>query len=531
MLQKIRDRVSGWIAGVVIVLVGGAFILFGVEYYFDQNPNNQNTAATVDGVAITSTEVSNAFTQIQRKIMMELHGQPLTEAMTEQLKAYALQSLVTQTALYTTLTKDGFHVGMPQIKAMVMQAPQFQDKGKFSEQKMMETLYVMGYTPQAFFQQMQTRWVVNQVTQSVALSGFALPSEVNQWYGLEHQQRAFGYLIVPMQSFMSKVTVSDADIKNYYTDNQSTFETPAQVSVAYIVLSPTDIAKTVTVTDAEAKAYYESHPENFSKKQTFDSVKNKIITLMQHQRVNQLLTKKSNALADLTYTNPDSLAIAAKALNLPIQMSPMISKTGEKTGIFANPKVLATIFSDSVFKSDNNSNPITLPDGSQIVLRIQKKEPSQPIPLATESAQIKQQLTEKRAEAQAGLLAYQLQKKISNGDNPEITAKQNGLAWHAVSLTDNKEKSTPPAILKAAFSIPVSTTAKNKEMGSQAISVNQHDYAVIAVTQVKNADPKQASVADHQKLALQLSTLWGQLMQRCFVDSVIAGAHVVISKQ
>ena len=536
--------------------------------------------------------------------------------MTQQLKAYALQSVITQTALFTTLEQDNFRVGMSQIQAMVMQAPEFQENGKFSQSKFMQTLYQMSLSPAQFFQRLQSQWVVNQVTNSIGNLAFVLPDEVNHWYGLKHQKRSFGYVIVPMQSFVSKIQVTEEEIKKYYDANQSLFETPAKVSVAYIVLSPTDIEKTVTVTPAEAQQFYQTHltnyqvperwkiiqitipvaanasPTDIQKAETkanaiasnfrqnkdtgftsstltlsateidhslrtvlshlsegavssplrtpngftvlklmktmpaethsFDSVKDMLMQLLRHQRVNELLTKMSGQLSDLTYTNPDSLTVAAKALHLPIQTTAMLTKSGEKTGLFSNPKILSAVFSDSVFKSDNNSNPIDLPDGSQVVLRILKKEPSQPLSLTVVHDQIKRQLLNKKATVQAGLLAYELQNKLANSKDPVAVAKQEGLQWHFVALTSNNAKSTtPPEILAAAFKIPVSANV-------QAILYQNTNYAVIALQKVENAPVTQASLAENQKLSLQLSTMWGQILQHCFVDSVLASAHIVM---
>ena len=238
--------------------------------------------------------------------------------------------------------------------------------------------------------------------------------------------------------------------------------------------------------------------------------------------MNASLTKESSTLADVTYTNPDSLTDAAKALNLPIQTSPMITKTGEKTGLFANAKVLAAIFSDSVFKSNNNSLPIDLGDGSQMVLRINKKELSEPIPLSTVNAKIKTILSEKQAQAQAGLLAYQIQQKIAAGGNPETIAKQNGLQWQTVALTSqNAKSSVSQNILSAAFNT----------VGSKAVLVNANDYAVIKVNQIKNADAKNITAVETKKLNQQLSALWGQLLQSSFVNSVIADAHITVKNQ
>lgn len=531
MLQRIRDRISGWIAGVIIALVGGAFILFGIEFYFEQGASNQSDVAKVNGVTITDRQLNNVFSNIQRQAMAQMGNRALSADEEQQLKSYALQSIITQTALLTTLQDSGFHVGLTQVKAMVEQAPDFQVQGKFSKDKFMQAMYGLGLSPYEFFQQLQTHWIVEQATKGVADTGFSLPNEVNQFYSLAHQKRSFGYMIVPMQSFIAKVQVSEKNIADNYKNNQQIYETQPKVSVAYILLSPSEIEKTVKITDSEAKAYYESHlpaQNTAAKTPSFAAEKNNIVKLLKRQHVNQLLSDKSNQLSDLTYTNPDSLEAASKGLNLPIQTTPMITKSGEKTGPFANPKVLAAVFSDSVFQSGNNSNPIALQNGEQIVLRVAKKESSQPIPLKAVHDQIKQQLQKQQAEAQAGLLAYQLQKKIKDGADPVMLAKQNGLQWRVVSEVSADEKSSVPSgIVSAAFST-LASEQKGKFLGSQAILYNKQDYVVIAISKIENANVSHLAVSENKKISAQLSSMWGQLYENCFVGSIMKQSKIKI---
>ena len=521
MLQKLHERIKGWVATVIILVISATFVLWGVQYYFEQSAGNSDQAAKVNGVIITNQELAQAFSMLQNQMLARM-GNSYNDAMKQQLKMYALQSIVTQTALYTTLSKEGFSVGLPQIKAMVMQTPQFQDNGQFSEQKFMQIMAQMNETPMHFLKRVQADWVVNQVMQGTLLSGLALPSEVNRWYAIQHQQRAFGYFIVPMQSFISKVTVTDAALKNYYQAQQNDYQIPEKVSVDYLLLSPTAIEKTVKVTEAEAKTYYQAHLANF-KGQSFEKVRTKIMTLLQHQRVNDIFTNQTNQLSDLTYTNPSSLTAAAKAMNLTLQTSPLLTKSGEKTGIFADTRVLSAVFSDSVLQSGNNSSVISLQDGSQMVLRVAKKIPSAFMPLSTVHDHIKKLLVNQQATAQAGVLAYQLQTQITQGANPATVAKKNNFVWHAVPLMQASQKSAvPTAVITGAFSAP---------KGVQTVSVNQNDYAVIDVTQVKNADPSKMSPDTAKKMRAQLAIVWGQLLQHVFVNSVMKNSTIILSQQ
>ena len=34
MLQRIRDRITGWVAGLVLVVIGSAFVFWGIDFSF-----------------------------------------------------------------------------------------------------------------------------------------------------------------------------------------------------------------------------------------------------------------------------------------------------------------------------------------------------------------------------------------------------------------------------------------------------------------------------------------------------------------
>ena len=191
-----------------------------------------------------------------------------------------------------------------------------------------------------------------------------------------------------------------------------------------------------------------------------------------------------------------------------------MTKAGEKTGIFSDPAVLAVVFSHSVYQSNNNSDLIDLKSGEQVVLRIKDKVPSQPIPLTEVRAKIKTILQTKKANAQAGLLAYQLQQQLTqSAANPQQLASQHGLQWHVVALTKETSATAPKAVLKAAFLMPI---------GVKASLIDPNNYAVIAVTRIATT----AKTSTHQKLQDELAKLWGTLYQHYFVNSVMNSSKI-----
>ena len=70
----------------------------------------------------------------------------------------------------------------------------------------------------------------------------------------------------------------------------------------------------------------------------FASVQDQIKKLLIHQKTEQIFTTKGQTLTNATYTNPTSLAPAAKALGLTVQQSSLMTKDGEPKGLFSNKK-------------------------------------------------------------------------------------------------------------------------------------------------------------------------------------------------
>ena len=263
MLQRIRDRIQGWIAGVIIVLVGLAFVLWGVDRYIEGGSGDTAEVAKVDGIKITEKQVNNLAHQIEREQVAAQQGAALTPEQQQQVKEFALQNIITQTALLHAAREAGFRVNQQQVKELIEQATDFKVDGKFSPQRFQHLMYASNLTPQEFMQHLQVRMLLSQVNNGIQASAFVLPNELKKAYGLFRQRRSFGYFTVPIKRFEARVKVSDTKIKQYYEQNKEQFRTPEKVQVSYIKLSPSSIKKSVHLKPGEVKAYYEGNVDNF----------------------------------------------------------------------------------------------------------------------------------------------------------------------------------------------------------------------------------------------------------------------------
>src|SRR5436190_15041147 len=91
MLQSIRDRTQGWIAGIIISLLILSFALWGVHSYFMGGAVN-TTVAEVDGTEITKGQLAVAYERLRRQVQTQLNSNDQINANTDAgLKDRALQ--------------------------------------------------------------------------------------------------------------------------------------------------------------------------------------------------------------------------------------------------------------------------------------------------------------------------------------------------------------------------------------------------------------------------------------------------------
>jgi len=632
MLQKIRDRIQGWIAGVIIAIIAAAFMLFGVEYYLERGAGDGKTVATVGGTKISERQVQTVYNQIKRQQETARRGAPLSEQFLQQLKQVALQEVVNTTALVNAATESGFQVSSEQLQQLVMRAPEFQVGGRFSPQRFQQMLYANQMSESQFLNHIRGTLLTNQVALGIQNSEFVLPKELAHSYRLIHQTRNFGYFVLPKSRFESQVKISKKEIESYYKNHKDQFKTPEKVKISYLLLSPKNIEKGLHISRSKMQAYYESNKASYSsptrwkisritivlpkaaneqqimaakkrlktiqdelakgtsfstlikrgatgqvaatswiregqasavlanvlstlkvkqvskpfhtsdginiiqllakepgRVKSFAEVQQQIKQALLGQQAEQILSKKSDQLSNLTYTNPSSLQGAAKALNLPIQSSALLTKRGNKTGLFSNSAILTAAFSDSVLKDGNNSNPITLKDGSFIVLRVSRHVPSSVQAFSQVAHAIKQQLLHKKALAKAGLEAYQIESALAAGKSAQRLADKYGLKWIEKQQVTRNDKSVSSAILASVFTTIPATNKKSA--GVNSLLLADGNYIVVKVYSSKKAKFSKASDKARQKLSAALANFLGQINYKLYVKNVIDRTKIHVKKQ
>lgn len=251
---------------------------------------------------------------------------------------------------------------------------------------------------------------------------------------------------------------------------------------------------------------------------SFTAVQTQIAQAYKSQQLQNLMGAKNETLANATFENPNSLQPAAQQLGLTIQTTPFFTRSGEKAGIAANPNVINTAFSDDVLQQGNNSDVITLKDGSIIVLRVNKHIAAAVKPLDTVRSLITQQLIVAGAQQQAMELGQKLLTQLQTANVSATTlANNNKLVWTTKTKVARESETINSEILQEAFNIPVPSANQKWSLGG--VELSNGDYAIVGVSKVVNADPTTLSEKQREIYKKELTDLFGQAIYGAYVQA------------
>lgn len=524
MLQNLRKHAQGWIAGIIVALIAISFIFFGIENYL-QGGVDATTVATVNDKPISVNELSVVYERLRRQ-----QNNPATsadQAAQTALKKQALQQLIEANVLADAASKAGLFVSQPFLRSVITHLPLFQVNGKFSPERFQQALVASSLSEAAFLEDFKRNLLIYEMRVGLTNSVIVLPNEIEQALKLNGQKRDFGYFLISPERFMTEIVVDETAINHYYQQNIEKFKSPEKISLEYIVLDAGALKKQLQVTEQEIEQNYNADAAvKTAKVKPLAEVKEQIRQNLLQQKLEQLFIAQNDKLANLAYTNPDSLAPVAAALNLTVQTTDLFSRQEKLTGLLANPKIMAAAYSENVLQQNNNSDPIEVSEGKVVVLRIKEHKLSQPRPLAEVSAQIKQQLQKDLAVQKAKAQAQAVIAELKKGVAPEKVAQQFQLVWQPKTNVGRDAKDINPKILQVVFDTTVAQEKINTP--TAVIELPAGGVAVAAITRVIPGVAEKATTQERNLVKSELEAIEAQALYDLYVKEQMSKANIKI---
>ena len=261
MFDSIRNH-KKYLMGFLLILIIPSFVLFGIQGFTDGNQSGE-TVATVDGQDISKAEWDQAHkveAQRLRESMPNIDAKLLDS---DGARYASLERLVRDRVLAVAAQKDHLFTSDQRLARALQEDPSIaalrKPDGSLDVECYRQLVARQGLTPEGFEARVRSDLSVRQVTGGVQSSGFAPPALAQVSLNAFFERREVRVLPLAASDQAAKVVPTDAEIEQFYKDNQALFQAPELIDVEYLVLDAAGLAQSVTLNEDALRAYYKEN--------------------------------------------------------------------------------------------------------------------------------------------------------------------------------------------------------------------------------------------------------------------------------
>ena len=262
MLLAIREKVQGWIAWAIVIVLIVPFALWGIDQY--ASGDRIEVVAEVNDEKISAAEFMQVY-NTQRVRLRQQFGDMFDQVVDDEvLREQVLESLITSALIRQWALDNRVVISDAQLAAVIQGADVFYEDGVFSQRLYQDLLARNGFTPASFERDQRNFLLEGQFQNLLASSTPVFPFEKQALLNLQTQTRHVDYVRVDQRVFNKDVAITDEQIAQFYAANEDEYIQPERVSLAYVTLSLAEIAKDVEVTERQVADYFELNQRLFA---------------------------------------------------------------------------------------------------------------------------------------------------------------------------------------------------------------------------------------------------------------------------
>jgi peptidyl-prolyl cis-trans isomerase D len=265
MLQRIGDALKGkrtlsWLILVPLALVfamwgatGAVSLdLFGIQTY----------AAKVEGERIELNDANRRWQEQQSEWAQQV-GTDIPEDLRASLQDTVLERLIRTQLLTSRATEEGYRVSTARVQDAIRNEPAFQVDGVYSDTLALARLAQVGLTADAYRADLARQLQNDELQRSVFLGEFLTANEIGRRIALEDEQREVRFTIFDPKDYRAKISVTDAELADWYAVNGRRFESPERVTLQYAEGSLTAVESEVVVADSDIETRYAENQDRY----------------------------------------------------------------------------------------------------------------------------------------------------------------------------------------------------------------------------------------------------------------------------
>ncbi|MBA4396187.1 MAG: hypothetical protein C0394_02175 [Syntrophus sp. (in: bacteria)] len=425
MLDLMRKHARNWIMKVLLGIIIVVFV-----FYFGTTGGKQQaeTLAVVNGKTIAYVDFAR-----EHQNLIQFYRQRLGPALNDEvlnqlnLKQLALDNLIQQAIVLQKAREMQLTVSDEEVRASILAMPAFQRGGSFDEKIYQQALRFNKTTPEDFERQQKNMLTMSLFLGLIQEGVRVSDQDVYDIYRFQNEKVNLQFVQISPGAFREKINPTEQDMEAYLQAHEQAFRVPDRIQVMYISFRGEDFAPGVTVTDAEITDYYDRHADQFKtaggNRQALTEVKMKIAANIRQSGGMQAAAAAAKKAHDTIYQEENFEGYAAKN-----------RLTMHTTGLFSSgapPPELSKMGDavQSLFSLNKNDISKLLSDQKGYYLfKVTAKQPAYTPPLKDIRTQVEKKVIDREADRLAKQEAEALLANLKQGNSLTAVASEKKLA-------------------------------------------------------------------------------------------------------
>ena len=439
MLDGMR-RHKGWLKW-SLALVCLAFVFLYVPDFFDESGASglQNSVlARVGRHEITTMEFRRVYLQQVQNYRVQT-GEEISEDVLRSLGVHrqVLQQLVNQYSALAEAERLGLEVTDAEIRQSIINLPLFQENGHFvGEERYRQALQFQRppVTTAQFEEEIRRELLVRRLQSAITGWVGVTDEELEAEYRRRNERVSVNVVTFRGDDFRDVVEATDSDVELLYDEESLTYEVPERRQLRFLLIDESAIGDSITLTDAEVQDYYDA---NFSRFSRPGQVRASHILLRTEDQDEAAVEARAAELAAEARAGADFAELARAHSD-----DEGTAVQGGDLGLFARGRMVPE-FEAVAFELEVGaiSDPVRSAFGFHVITVTEKQEAATQ-PLAEVRDLIERTIKQEQAAIRSSALANAIAEEVSTPADLDTAASSRGLEVQESGLSPRASRSS-----------------------------------------------------------------------------------------
>ena len=264
MLQSIRDRLVGWVAWGVVILISVPFAIIGVtDFGFHSYSGGHGYSpdiAKVNGTGIDRQDYQQRL-QARRQAMQRQLGSDYQPNLDRLLEERLINEMIEARLLLDLSEKNNLQVSDQELSSVIQNNPEFQQDEQFDFDHYRSQVGRLGFSTTRYEDFLRNERIRTTVPRAVLDSTFMTADELKRYQRLILHRRQIAYLEIAADHFaqesQSVSELTEDELRQFYEDNPKYFMRPEQAKLEYIQITSEQFIDQVAITDDTLRQRYQ----------------------------------------------------------------------------------------------------------------------------------------------------------------------------------------------------------------------------------------------------------------------------------